>query len=113
MTKSEILASGLPAVEKVWLIASQRGDIGTGSYGVVAELLLDGGHVYQRIGDCEQNYTVTAAGLLNLSEEWVDAFIDGFDGAVPSASLAAEPLCGHLASEEIRRRFQEKGVSLE
>lgn len=117
MTKAEILASDMPAVEKVWAIASQRNDIGTGAYGVAVASL-----VYERFGNTccaigavlvgeerEQNYTATAAGLLGVSEEWVEDFIDGFDGAARTAPRVVD---GYAAGQEIRRRFEAMGVPL-
>lgn len=117
MTKSKILASDMPPVEKVWLIAKERSDIGKGMFGVVADTA-----IYERFGErcCpigavlvheerERCYTYTAASLLNVSEHWIDSFTDGFDGVARAPKHDIE---GYDAGREIRRRFIERGVEL-
>lgn len=124
MTKAEILASDMPALEKVWLIAKERDDISHGAYGVVATARGDA-FIYERFGatccplgavldgeEREQNYTATVAGMLRVSEAWAETFVDGFDGC-NNVPAKADEFHGYAAGRELRRRFESIGVSLE
>lgn len=129
MTKSEILASDLPPVEKVWQIASQRSDIAAGQLGVsvahdesehdefpysyweqsCATVCPIGAVLAGHVNEGEDHYDA-AAYLLDVTRAWVVGFIDGFDSE-PLKSEGHER-DGHAAGQENRHRFLEKGVSL-
>lgn len=139
MTKSEILASDLPPVEKVWLIASQRSDIGADDYGICEApegfyeragrtccpigAVLDGLPIAPRPA---ASWCAAAGDALGVDRDWVYAFTIGLDGSAASAfdidaaywspgrggTVPQSGIAGYAAGQELRRRFIERGVDL-